>query len=193
MADDEENPLVRALFQGRSLAVIRWIVEDTPRWLRHRDDQGRLPIHRIFEMDPLPSPKVVRYLIRQFPDSVRKWTSTGSLPIHLACDYASFLRYTFPSWYDDFDVYVELSRLSKIARTLVRHWPDSVRERNARGELPLHLFCTDIRVFHDDMVSVMATIRFLIQVGPETLMEKITRDEYLCTALSLFVGNSVRM
>jgi hypothetical protein len=52
--DDDDNPLVRALFQREPIEVIRWIINDTLLWLRHRDGQGMLPINRIFDVHPLP-------------------------------------------------------------------------------------------------------------------------------------------
>jgi hypothetical protein len=161
MADDA-NPLVRALFQQEPIAVIRFLVEDTPRWLRHWDKRGMLPIHRIFEMHPLPSPKVVRYLIRQWPESVRMWTSTGSLPIHLACAYTS----TQDAWNDSFaEVFAEVVSL------LVEHFPGSILERDANDQLPLHLACMDIDTFCDNP-PLREVIRLLVKAAPEASREK---------------------
>jgi ankyrin repeat protein len=166
MADngDDENPLVRALLQGRSLAVIRFLVEDTPHWLRHRDGRGMLPVHRIFEIYPLPSPKVVRYLLRHYPESVRERTNAGSLPLHLACAYTRFT-------YDSMSIWdprnINPSGLDKIVRVLVKQWPDSIGERNADGQLPLHVACTGM-TDEVDTAPLEATVRFLIEVAPES-------------------------
>jgi ankyrin repeat protein len=161
MADDD-NPLVRALFQGRCIRVIRWIVDDTPHWLRLRDGEGRLPIHRLFEIKPLPDIGIVQYMVRKWPESVRKWTSTGSLPIHLACAYSSSL-----------DVLDE--EVADVVRTLVETFPQSVLEKDANGQLPLHLACTDIDSFGyyapDDVPYQLDLIEVLAQAAPESCRE----------------------
>jgi ankyrin repeat protein len=161
MADDD-SPLVRALFQGRCIRVIRWFVDDTPHWLRLRDGEGRLPIHRLFEIKPLPDIGIVQYMVRKWPESVRKWTSTGSLPIHLACAYSSSLD----GWDDGF---------ADMVRALVEPFPQSVLEKDANGQLPLHLACTGIYSSrysaHTDYPYLLDLIEFLVEAAPESCRE----------------------
>ena len=118
--------------------IIRYLLEQFPRAVRHADEVGRLPIHNIFRhidgfgfgpvLHEYPktkhvTPSVVKVFIDSFPDSLRVEDNNGYLPLHHFCINKNL------------DEEVAL----KILKLLVKSCPDSVRHTTRRGNLPIFL------------------------------------------------------
>jgi ankyrin repeat protein len=76
------------------------------------------------------------------------------------------LQFHLDAWKDFIAV-----ELDEIVRVLVGHYPGSILERDADGQLPLHLACTDIDTSFDNPI-LREVIQFLVDASPESCREK---------------------
>ena len=111
------------------LELVRVLVRHHPAALSHRDDNGFLPIHHALNSALPSSPSspssqldLIKFLIEQAPESILDSTSSGALPLHLACRRFG----------NDDD-----GQLS-VVQYLVKLYPESLGHRDCRGSFPLH-------------------------------------------------------
>jgi hypothetical protein len=62
-------------------------------------------------------------------------------------------------------------------RVLVGHYPGSILERDADGQLPLHLACTDIDTSFDNPI-LREVLQFLVDASPESCRERARATPY---------------
>jgi hypothetical protein len=101
-------------------AQLEW--ERQAREETHRDDQGRLPIHR-FPQSLYVHVGTIKLMISANPDSVTARDNTGCNPLHYACKFCQL----------------------DIVRFLLDSNEDYLKEANSSGELPLHIACREER------------------------------------------------
>jgi len=101
--------------EGRSLDVVRLLVEAWPDSVREKDGEGFFPLHRACDGGCMDD--VIHLLIESWPQAVQIVTNEGGFPLHYACKGKTSLT---------------------IIRLLVRAWPDGVRFPDETGWLPFH-------------------------------------------------------
>ena len=109
---------------------------------------GELPLHYAAGHK---SPGFCKLLVDAYPDSVRRRSDNGSLPIHNAC--------------------LRNCRVDTL-EYLLEVYPESLHIRNGNGYLPIHLAC------HRPGENTSGIIQFMLIRDPECLSKPVVSDDF---------------
>ncbi|KAK3404685.1 hypothetical protein EUGRSUZ_K00998 [Eucalyptus grandis] len=107
------SPVLAALEPGKS-GILKEIVDQLPKLLRMRDENGGTPLHTAASIGNV---EAVRFLLSKCSYLALQTDENGSYPIHIAC---------------------ESGHVDTI-RVLVEMWPDLVEIKNKEGQNILHV------------------------------------------------------
>jgi ankyrin repeat protein len=128
-----------------TLNIVQLLIDALPDSLRHVDDTGHLPIHKLCRNKSLNEEVkvgILKFLLERCPESARHVDRDGDLPIHIAAARQS----------------------PEFCRILIEAYPGSERMANADsvfyGYLPFHTAC---------QCNTVATAKYLYKLYPESL------------------------
>lgn len=181
--DDEFRALIEAHLRDREAEeeAVEPTSRGAPALLRVRDRLGFLPLHNaIFYHHP---PSEIEHSLKEWPESIRERTDNEDkdLPIHVACR-ALCMMLDVDESSDD-----EIEEMRQIVRILVEKWPESLRETNDNGQVPLH------------WVNDPATAKYLLEKCPDAIRHQdndgmlpihiATRAGYPLEVIHVLVGH----
>ena len=131
----------------RSPEFCRVLIEAYPGSVSIPDGTEELPLHNLCNRrdgDEASAMKILKLLIRKYPEAVTRAAHHGILPIHIASRYRS----------------------GEFCQVLIHAAPDSVRRVDNGGRMPLHYLCS--RSGHDDdEAAALQVLKLLIEKYPE--------------------------
>mmetsp|Transcript_15285 Transcript_15285/g.34435 ORF Transcript_15285/g.34435 Transcript_15285/m.34435 type:complete len:761 (-) Transcript_15285:22-2304(-) len=147
--------------------LIKRIFNLYPEAVAARNDEGRLPLHEFLSRDLFANDadtflEIVKFLVTQFPASLKLADHDGMLPLHHAC------KNNCPSC---------------IVKFLVGAYEEGIKVDSPKYGLPLHCVCAAIS--HHKQENALEVIAFLLSKCPEAIG---ARNETVGTPLE--VSNS---
>ena len=124
-----------------SIGIIRLLI-DAPESVRHTDNSGDLPLHRLCHnnyLDETAALQILDLLLEKHPDSIRHTNNNGHLPIHIAA-----MR----------------TKSSEFCRVLIDAYPGSERIGDGKGVLPFQLACIH---------NTVEIVEYLFKVYPDAV------------------------
>jgi ankyrin repeat protein len=126
-----------------TLNIVELLIDAYPDSLRHEDNKGFTPLHKLCRNEDLDDKevglKILKLLLEKGPESARHATITaGVLPIHIAAAYQT----------------------PKFCRILIEAYPTSERLAMSVGVLPFHVAC---------QYNNVAIAEYLYQLYPESI------------------------
>jgi ankyrin repeat protein len=180
--DDGASVLHSAVECGVELAAVGFLVERCPGLVRTKDKHGRIPLHRVQGQGRLD---VVKYLVEQDGESLYAVDNDGGLPLHNACvgmgspvEIVAYLVDQAPQLVrvrrtKDGSLPIHLAVHSMFytpneenfftIRILVQAWPESLRETESGGLLPVHYAAKR---------ASLPLVRLLVDEWQESIQEK---------------------
>lgn len=144
---------------GPSLDLVKFVVEKAPHAVKHRDNDGYLPLHEMFRnvMRPEVDESVLLYLIDLYPGAAAPWPDGSGSCFHnlfgFKKPYLSLIQVLIQKLpevlglkddYGMLPIHQAFSRMKtcrEIVKCLVDADPLSLYARDNQGQQPIHLAC----------------------------------------------------
>ena len=154
--------------EDNAVQILKLLIEKYPEAVQHHDDKnGYLPIH---VASVRRSPEFCRLLIDAAPDSVRRVTNNGMMPLHALCGNR-----------------MNEGTSLQILALLINAAPDSVRSVTNDGWTPLHVLCNNREVDEGNSErTAIQIMKILINAAPDSV-RSVANDGW--TPLHVLCGN----
>jgi ankyrin repeat protein len=143
--DEDGCTPLHSAFRCSSLAIVKFLIGKSKAGaVEMENNYKKAPLHYAFLYNKHEA--VLEFVATKYPDFLKKpRSSDGQLPLHVAC---------------------AISSLIVGIQVLLEHYPDSARQKDKQGKLPLALACKNETLEEEEVLELL---ELLVRVYPEAV------------------------